>query len=127
MAHLITYTASKLYLSKDEREIAKSWGAIWNQIAIAERRKTPFYITIGRWSGYNSKQERIVHVDVMLDGMRRHQDGTIKYSDNTFLYVSSVAIDRMGILNQRLFRKPVYNDLIKKLIKEGNGSYYEVK
>ena len=127
MAHLISYTASRLFLSKDEKEIAKSWGSIWNRIAIAERRGTPFYITIGTWSGYNSKQSRIVHVDTMLDGMKINQEGTIKYSDNTFLYVTNVKVDRMYILNNRLFRKPVYNDLIKKLIKEGCGSYYEVK
>lgn len=132
----IEYTVQKVILTPEEKAIKSSWGRDWNTIMKFHNKKQPIYLVIGTWSGYNSSQRRIVHIELINAPMYLKQSnihnnkisgyaGTIEYSDNTKLEVIVKEYTLDKILEENIRRKSSYTDLIQKLV-ESSDNYYKV-
>lgn len=120
----VEYKSKRLILSKDEKEIAKSWGSLWSRFGVLERSKRPIILIFGDWSGYTSSQYRITHIGYSYsakDGF----SGTVQFTDNTTMSVWVKAVSREQIIKNKWRRRPSYTGLIGDLIKSGQ-SYYKV-
>lgn len=132
----IEYTVKKIILTPEEKSIKNSWGKDWNIIMKLHNKKQPIYLVIGTWSGYNSSQRRIVHIELINTPMYLKQSninnnkisgyaGTIEYSDNTKLEVTIKEYTLEKLLSENVKRKSSYADLIQKLV-ESSDNYYKV-
>ena len=133
---IIEYTVKKVILTPEEKSIKRSWGKDWNIIMKLHNKKQPIYLVIGTWSGYNSHQRRIVHVELINAPMYLKQSnihnnkisgyaGTIEHSDNTKLEVTIKEYTLEKLLSENVKRKSSYTDLIQKLT-ESSDNYYKV-
>lgn len=133
---IIEYTVKKIILTPEEKAIKSSWGRDWNTIMKLHNKKQPIYLVIGTWSGYNSSQRKILHIELINAPMYLKQSnihnnkisdyaGTIEYSDNTKLEVTIKAYTLQELLEEDVRRKSSYTDLIQKLV-ESNDNYYKV-
>lgn len=122
-----TYTATKIVLSPEEKEIKKSWSIHWSYFRKKFDRHEKFIILFGEWSGYNSKQQRIVHIDIGSEELFKKSEsvGTIEYSDGTTLKVWQEKIGLTELFDRKLKCNPTYKGLVTKLMLSGS-SYYKV-
>lgn len=116
------YKTKRLILSKDEKEIAKSWGSLWSRFGVLERSGRPIILIFGDWSGYRSSQYRITHIDqshTKLDNFH----GTVQFTDNTTMSVWTKSVTREDIIRNKWYCKRSYTDLIGKLVNSGQSFY----
>lgn len=89
------------------------------------------WVIEGTWSGYNSRQSRVVHCEVTHDAKRAEavrQMGSITYTDGTCLYLS---VRELGY-RERLSnpKRNSYGSLISDCIRHGVNTVdalYKVK
>lgn len=120
-----TFTSTRLSLTKEEREISKSWGRWWEYFGRLERTQGSFKVLFGNWSGYTSSQRRITHVDYCPKDLIETYHGTVEFTDNTTMSVWVEKLTRKDIISRELRRNPSYEQLIGKLLKSGSN-YYSV-
>lgn len=120
----VEYKSKRLVLSKDEKEIAKSWGSLWSRFGVLERNNRPILLIFGNWSGYSSSQYRITHID-QSHNAKEGFSGTVQFTDNTTMSVWVKAVTREQIIKNKWYRRASYTGLIGDLIKSGQ-SYYKV-
>jgi len=120
----VEYKSKRLILTKDEKIIAKSWGALWSRFGTLERSGRPILLIFGDWSGYRSSQYRITHIDQSYKA-KEGFSGTVQFTDNTTMSVWVKAVTREQIIKNKWSRRPSYTSLINDLIYSGEG-YYKV-
>lgn len=122
----IEYKSKRLVLSKQEKEIAKSWGRLWNLFGQRDRSGKGIVLIFGDWSGYRSAQYRITHVDWCYHKeIGDNYRGTVRFTDGTTMAVWTQKVTREEIIRRELYKKTSYTELINNLIKSGDN-YYDV-
>lgn len=120
------FTSKRLVLSKEEKHIAKSWGALWSRFGQLERSGRPIRLIFGDWSGYRSSQYRITHVAFLHDkSVESTFSGTVQFTDNTTMNVWVKEVTREEIINNKWEQRTGYTKLIGDLIRSGK-TYYKV-
>lgn len=126
--NITEHKVRRLTLTKEEKEISKSWGPLWARFGALERKGKPIYLIFGDWSGYRSSQYRITHIDAALSHYRKVEDfrlGTVQFTDGTSMAVWVKSVTREQIINHKWRRSPSYTQLINKLIDSGK-TFYQV-
>lgn len=116
------FKSTRLVLTKEEREISKSWGPLWARFGALERRGRPILLIFGDWSGYRSSQYRITHIDQSSTADVNFH-GTVQFTDNTTMTVWVKAVTRQQIIRNQWRRSQSYSELIRKLITSGQTFY----
>lgn len=110
-------TTTRISLTKDEREIAKTYGNDWQRMLAEYRKYGTLYILIGDWSGYRSSQYRYTHVvfmprrrmkvlDVEADWRDHH-----RFTDNTNMSMWLQEMSIADIINQKIRSVRGYDEL----------------
>jgi len=113
----------RLNLAKEvEREIHKSWGQLWPRMLAEARKHGTIRILFGRWSGYHSSQQRLVHVDWLPTKESLTLIG-VQFTDNTTMNIWTERLTIPQLLEQKLARKPSYEKLIGEARVSGESWY----
>ena len=115
-------TCTRIVLNTNEKAIRKQWKYSWKKIWELHKKGKPITIEIGEWSGYTSSQQQVCHCILVTES---HPDLTIKFSDNTYLYVKYVEYTLEEFFIQELKRINNYSRIIKETLDSGSN-YYEV-
>lgn len=108
-----------LTLSPEEKIVKNSWKDVWPRMKLQEYRTGWFWLIFGEWSGYSSRQVRVVHLDFLsnLDAPLKLQGVT--FTDGTTMRVWAQKVTRMEVIQRGLKRNLGYTKLINEAIKSG--------
>lgn len=122
-------TVKRLVLNKEEKKIRKTWGKDWLAMKREQEKNGGFDLVIADWSGYNSNQYRITHIEYDKDMSKavglKHSSTIVQFSDNTTMQIWKEFHTLESVLENRIEKRLSYSDLIRRALKSGK-SYYMV-
>lgn len=122
----VTYTTTKLILTKEEKEIKKTWDdGTWKFLLKQEAVLGYVVLITGTWSGYpgqtNCDTTSYRHATMAMNPSIHPYRGTIVFTDNTTLNVVSEKMTIEELLQRRIKQRGAYTELVIRMIQGGQG------
>ena len=125
---VITYTMTRLTLSKAEKSTKLSWGSNWKTIMRLNKDVGGFHLLTATWSGYSGQSNcdttSLKHANILRDIKMHPYKGTIDFTDNTTLEVKSEFVTLKEFFRRGIRQCMAYSSLIDQMI--DNGGYLDL-